>query len=47
MIENPDMEIVTEKGGERRKPNTISATDTLRMKRQISFFPMFPSGKKI
>lgn len=46
MIENPDMEIVTEKGGERRKPNTITATDTLRIKRQFSFFPMFPRGKK-
>ncbi|WP_299617535.1 three-Cys-motif partner protein TcmP [Pelagibius sp.] len=45
MIENPDMEVVTEQGGTRRKPNTITVTDTLRMKRQFSFFPMFPVGK--
>lgn len=46
MIENPDMQVVTEQGGERRKPNTIDATDTLRMKRQFSFFPMFPSDNR-
>jgi len=42
MIENPDMEVVTESGGERRKSNTIVAADTVRVKRQLSFFPMFP-----
>lgn len=48
MIENPDMEVVTEQGGARRKSNTIASTDTLRMKRQSSFFPMFfGSNKKI
>lgn len=46
MIGNPDIEVVTEQGGERRKPNTIVATDTLRMKRQFSFFPMFFSCNK-
>ncbi len=47
MIESPDLEVVTEAGGERRKANTISPGDTLRMKRQRSFFPMFLSdGKK-
>jgi three-Cys-motif partner protein len=46
LIENPDMEVVTEQGGERRKPNTIAATDTIRMKRQFSFFPIFLSGSK-
>jgi three-Cys-motif partner protein len=46
MIENPDLEVVTQQGGQRRKPNTISITDTLRMKRQISFFPMFLRGSK-
>lgn len=46
MIENPDLEVVTEQGGERRKHNTITPADTLRMKRQMSFFPMFPVGKK-
>jgi hypothetical protein len=32
--------ITAEGGGERRKANTIKATDTLRLKRQLSF-PMF------
>lgn len=46
MIENPDMEVVTDAGGERRKPNTIRADDTLRMKRQRTFFPIFLGPKK-
>lgn len=50
IIENPDLEVVTEQGGERRKANTIGPSDTLRMKQQRSFFPMFfdnyQSGKK-
>lgn len=41
IIENPDLEVITsEGGGERRKANTIKATDILRMKRQLTF-PMF------
>jgi len=49
MMANPDLQVVTEAGGERRKPNTIGVTDILRMKQQRSFFPIFlndPSGKK-
>lgn len=41
MIENPDLEVITEQGGERRKSSSIVASDTLRMKQQRSFFPMF------
>jgi hypothetical protein len=41
IIENPDLEVITEDGGERRKANTIRIGDTLRMKNQRSFFPMF------
>lgn len=41
MIENPDLEVITEQGGERRKASTIGPSDTLKMKRQRSFFPMF------
>ncbi|WP_119389207.1 three-Cys-motif partner protein TcmP [Taklimakanibacter lacteus] len=41
MIENPDLEVITEQGGERRKASSIIASDTLKMKRQRSFFPMF------
>ena len=50
IIGNPDLEVITEYGGERRKANTIGPSDTLRMKRQRSFFPMFladdPGSKK-
>jgi three-Cys-motif partner protein len=45
MVENPDLEIVTEVGGERRKPNTIRPDDTLRVKRQRTMFPFFVSSK--
>lgn len=41
IIDNPDMQVLTPSGGERRKANTIDAGDTLRMKRQRSFFPIF------
>lgn len=46
IIENPDLEVLTEQGGERRKPNTITSSDTLRMKKQSSFFPMFLNDRK-
>jgi three-Cys-motif partner protein len=45
MIENPDLEVITDKGGERRKGGTIEGTDTLRMKKQRSFFPLFLGDK--
>jgi three-Cys-motif partner protein len=41
IIDNPDLQVVTKTGGERRKPNTISADDILRLKKQRSFFPIF------
>jgi hypothetical protein len=41
IIENPDLEVITEQGGERRRANTIGRGDTLRIKQQRSFFPMF------
>lgn len=37
MIDNPELEIVTKQGGERRRPNTIKPGDMLRLKRQRSF----------
>lgn len=46
MIENTDLEIVTETGGERRKHNTIRPDDTLRMKKQRTMFPLFLGPKK-
>jgi three-Cys-motif partner protein len=46
MVENPDLEIVTEGGGGRRKPNTIRPDDTLRMKMQRTMFPIFMTSRK-
>lgn len=40
IINNPDIEVITPTGGERRKANTIAVTDTLKLKAQMSF-PMF------
>lgn len=51
IIENPDLQVLTPAGGERRKANTIGAGDIIKLKDQRSFFPMFlgvnkpPSGK--
>lgn len=42
IIENNDIEVITETGGTRRKANTIKPTDTLKMKDQKSFIFMFP-----
>jgi hypothetical protein len=41
IIENPDIEVITPAGGERRKANTIAINDVLKLKTQRSFFPMF------
>jgi hypothetical protein len=42
IIENPDLEVITaDGGGERRKANTIKASDTLRMKKQLTFPKFF------
>ena len=41
IIDNPDLEVITPAGGERRKANTIAIDDVIRLKRQRSFFPMF------
>jgi len=41
IVENPDMEVITESGGQRRQANTIKAGDTLKLKSQKSMFFMF------
>lgn len=46
MIDNPDLRIQTENGGERRSPNGIRATDTLILNAQKSFILMPPLKKK-
>lgn len=45
LIENPDLEVVTPAGGERRKANTISVGDVIKIKTQRSFFPMFLNAR--
>ena len=42
LIENPDIAVVTPTGGERRSARAIGVVDCLKLKRQRSFFPMFP-----
>ena len=44
IFENPDIEVITPRGGERRKANTISVDDVLKLKGQKSFFPVFFSA---
>lgn len=47
IIENPDVEVLTESGGgERRKPNTIKVSDVLKLKSQKSIFSLFPRREK-
>jgi hypothetical protein len=41
IIENPDLEVITSVGGERRKANEIGVNDVVKVKTQRSFFPMF------
>lgn len=45
IIENPDLEVITPAGGKRRKANTIGVDDVIKLKKQISFFPMFLDAK--
>ena len=41
LMSNPDLEVITPTGNLRRKANTIRVEDTLRLKKQITMFPMF------
>lgn len=45
IIENPDLEVITPAGGERRKANTIGVYDVIKVKTQRSFYPMFSDAK--
>ncbi|MEQ9346722.1 MAG: three-Cys-motif partner protein TcmP [Thalassospira sp.] len=45
IIENPDLEVLTTSGGERRKPNTIKVDDVIKRKSQMTFFPLFDRSK--
>jgi three-Cys-motif partner protein len=46
IIENPDLEVITSTGGERRKANTIGVSDVIKLKSQRSFFPLFFSATR-
>ena len=46
IIDNPDLEVITPDGGERRKANTINVNDVIKLRRQTSFFPMFRSAEQ-
>ncbi len=41
MIDNPDIEIITQSGGSRRKASQIDIKDTIKLKTQKSFFSIF------
>ena len=38
IFESPDLEVLTTSGNQRRAPHTISLDDTLRLKKQLSFY---------
>lgn len=46
IIINPDIQVITPQGGERRKANTIDVGDVLKLRRQRTFFPLFIAPRK-
>ena len=46
IIDNPDVQVITPAGGERRSAKAIEAGDVLKLKEQRSFFPMFFDAAK-
>ena len=46
IIDNPEIEVITPAGGERRKPNTIAVTDLLKLKAQMIFPRFFGTNAK-
>ncbi len=44
LIDNREIEVITESGGKRRAPGTIRAADTLKLTTQRNFFLMFPDA---
>jgi len=46
MLANPDVEVLTSEGNPRRSAKAISSDDTLRVKSQKSFFPIFLGKEK-
>jgi three-Cys-motif partner protein len=46
IITNPDIQVITPQGGERRKANTIDVGDVLKLRIQRTFFPLFIAPRK-
>ncbi len=46
IMENPDLQVITPAGGERRSANAIAVGDMLKLKQQKSFFPFFTSQER-
>ena len=46
IIDNPDVQVITPAGGERRSAQAIDAGDVLKLKDQKSFFPLFFDATK-
>jgi three-Cys-motif partner protein len=46
IIDNPDVQVITPAGGERRSAKAIDTGDVLKLKDQKSFFPMFFAAAK-
>lgn len=46
IIDNPDVQVITPAGGERRSAKAIEVSDVLKLKDQKSFFPMFFDAAK-
>ena len=47
IIENPDLEVITPAGGGRRKASAIVVGDTIKLKKQLTFFPKFLSSWRV
>jgi len=47
IIENPDLEVITPAGGGRRKASAIVVGDTIKLKKQLTFFPKFLSSRRV
>jgi len=46
LLASDDIEVITPSGGERRKPNTITVEDVIRLRRQRNFFPLLGPKKE-
>lgn len=47
LVENPDLEVITPRGGKRRAAGQIKADDLIKLKPQPSFFPLWQPMKRL